>query len=214
MIELRKKGMKGGLKAIADSVGYPRPPELGGVDGAMAVKLWDRFTRTKDEAVLSTLLFYNAWDVALTHSLHGEFVTGGCSDSIHESIPFDYHGHAFADDAAASAAQKDSECEIIRIPEGWSMEGIEFCFTGEMKRFSREEASERVRESGGIVRKTVTKNLDYLVVGDTGKYGKTSKVKAAEENYARGMKTHIIEEDDFATLLLATAMTECEEAHD
>jgi uncharacterized protein YprB with RNaseH-like and TPR domain len=55
-------GIKGGLKACEKRFGIDRG-ELDGVDGYFAVILWREFERTGNEAVLETLLAYNAADV-------------------------------------------------------------------------------------------------------------------------------------------------------
>jgi hypothetical protein len=58
----RALGLGGGLKHIEHCLGFDRG-ELEGVDGYMAVLLWNLFRRTGDERVLETLLAYNAEDV-------------------------------------------------------------------------------------------------------------------------------------------------------
>jgi len=61
-------GIKGGLKACEKRFGIDRG-ELDGVDGYFAVILWREFERTGDEAILETLLAYNAADVIGLHAL-------------------------------------------------------------------------------------------------------------------------------------------------
>src|SRR5262249_31330166 len=46
--------------------------------------------------------------------------------------------------------------------------GATFLFTGKMATMPRKEAEEKVRESGGVVAKSVTAKLHYLVIGDEG----------------------------------------------
>ena len=55
-------GIKGGLKSCEKRFGIDRG-ELDGVDGYFAVVLWREYQRTGREAVLETLLAYNAADV-------------------------------------------------------------------------------------------------------------------------------------------------------
>lgn len=61
-------GIKGGLKACEKRFGIDRG-DLDGVDGYFAVILWKEFERTGDEAILETLLAYNAADVIGLHAL-------------------------------------------------------------------------------------------------------------------------------------------------
>jgi len=41
-----------------------------------------------------------------------------------------------------------------------------FVFTGSLKKFSRNEASDIIKNKGGIVTSSITKNIDYLIVGE------------------------------------------------
>lgn len=58
----RSLGIKGGLKKAEKSLGLERPG-LDGVDGYMAVLLWQEYQRSGKDNVLETLLAYNAEDV-------------------------------------------------------------------------------------------------------------------------------------------------------
>jgi len=60
-----------------------------------------------------------------------------------------------------------------------ALAGKTFCFTGELKEFSRHEAEEKVREAGGDVSSGVGKNTDFVVLGDDpgSKYDKAKKLK-------------------------------------
>ncbi len=62
MYLLRGLGYRGGLKACERQLGLGRD-ELDGVDGSAAIWLWQEFLRSRDEAVLETLLAYNLQDV-------------------------------------------------------------------------------------------------------------------------------------------------------
>ena len=70
--------------------------------------------------------------------------------------------------------------------------GLTFVFTGSLKDFTREEAKELVEEEGGKVASSVSRNVDYVVVGE--KPG--SKYERAKE---LGIK--IINEEEFKRLL-------------
>ena len=56
-------GLKGGLKAIEKTIGLKRPEEVDGMDGYMAVILWDQFRRTGDQKYLERLVEYNTQDI-------------------------------------------------------------------------------------------------------------------------------------------------------
>lgn len=58
----RALGIKGGLKKVEKMLGLDRDG-LDGVDGYMAILLWNEFMASRDESVLETLLAYNAEDV-------------------------------------------------------------------------------------------------------------------------------------------------------
>ncbi len=76
--------------------------------------------------------------------------------------------------------------------EEGKLKGKIFVFTGTLKDFSREEAKEIVEKLGGIVSNSVSKNVDYVVVGE--KPG--SKYEKAKE---LGIK--IINEEEFKKLV-------------
>ncbi len=63
------------------------------------------------------------------------------------------------------------------VPVSSSLEGKSFLFTGKLTELSRDEAKALVKRSGGRVVSSVSKSLDFLVVGD--KPG--TKVKKAED---------------------------------
>ncbi len=73
-----------------------------------------------------------------------------------------------------------------------NLAGLTFVFTGSLKDFTREEAKEMVEQEGGKVASTVSRNVDYVVVGE--KPG--SKYEKAKE---LGIK--IINEEEFKRLL-------------
>jgi len=72
------------------------------------------------------------------------------------------------------------------------LSGLTFVFTGELKRFTREEAKEIVEKLGGNIANSVSKKVDYVVVGE--KPG--SKYEKARE---LGLK--IINEEEFEKMV-------------
>lgn len=73
------------------------------------------------------------------------------------------------------------------------IEGKTFCFTGKLETLKRDEAFQLVEEQGGIPKKSVVKDLDYLI---TNSIKKTVKLQKAEEQ-----GTKIINEDQFKELI-------------
>jgi len=205
MHEAKEHGLTGGLKKIGETCCFPRPPELDNVDGATAIKLWKRFQYDGADEALQNLLYYNAWDVALTYCLHCR-----CSSvqalPIHETIPF-----IFAPDYLASIMPKPRspvvpQKRVGNIQEYWEkrrknpvldIRGAEVCITGNLARMEREDAEALIESLGGSAKKSATRTLDFLVVGDTGEFGRTSKITKAEENIVMGAQTRIIDEDEF-----------------
>lgn len=76
------------------------------------------------------------------------------------------------------------------------------CLSGEFKYFdSKEKVEEVLKSKGAIIKKTVIKSLDYLIVGDkgsdawsSGNYG--TKIKKALEWNEKGANIQILKEDE------------------
>ncbi len=89
-------------------------------------------------------------------------------------------------------------------------------FTGKLDKFSRKEAMQIVADLGGINEDGVTKNTNYLILGNndyctTIKDGKSSKQKKAEAYKLKGYDIEIIPETVFYDMLGETYYTEvCE----
>lgn len=71
--------------------------------------------------------------------------------------------------------------------------GKSFCFTGKLSIITRDEASQWVKDAGGIVKSSVTKDLTYLVTNDG--ESNSSKSKKAKE-----LGITIMSEDEFMAL--------------
>ena len=74
------------------------------------------------------------------------------------------------------------------------LKGRTFVLTGTFKNLTRQEAKDRIEEAGGIVKVSLDKETDCVVVGGFGKPG--TKAKKAE---SLGLK--IIDEDEFLKIL-------------
>jgi DNA ligase (NAD+) len=94
-----------------------------------------------------------------------------------------------AEERAAKAAPKEGP-----------LSGQSFLFTGALEAFNRKEAQKLVDENGGENAKSVTKALNYLVVG-AGRGNKSSKQKKAEKLVADGESVQIITEGEFLAMI-------------
>ncbi|MBI4126469.1 MAG: NAD-dependent DNA ligase LigA [Deltaproteobacteria bacterium] len=75
------------------------------------------------------------------------------------------------------------------------LQGKSFLFTGTLLSMERKKAEKLVEEKGGTVAQSVTKDLDYLVVGDGG--GAGSKLGKAQSIQGKGGCVKIINENKF-----------------
>ena len=76
--------------------------------------------------------------------------------------------------------------------EGLPLAGKTFVVTGTLSRFSRSESESKIKDLGGKVTSSVTKNTDYVVAGES----PGSKLAAAEK-----LGTPILDEEKFVELL-------------
>jgi DNA ligase (NAD+) len=56
------------------------------------------------------------------------------------------------------------------------LKGMIFVLTGELKSFTRDEAKDMIRKAGGDVSSSVSKNTDYVVVGEDDRRGRVYQV--------------------------------------
>jgi len=80
-------------------------------------------------------------------------------------------------------------------PASGSLSGKKFVFTGALKRFSRDQASQLIENLGGKVVSSVSKNVDYVVVGENpgSKFEKAKNLGIAflrEEDLVRLLNDH------------------------
>jgi hypothetical protein len=206
-------GIAGGLKEIAQQLSILRPQELDQMEGRHAPKLWKSACKG-NRCSLCNLLYYNAWDVVLTYRLycHNRDVS---ADPIEETIPFAHSVDALrpfihAKPRASTPAASMPPSRDVSLRELWKerraspltqLHGALVCFTGELKCCEREEAEALVSTLGGTVKQSTVQRLDFLVVGDTGEYGKTAKITKAEQYIKRGAHMRIIGEAEFFQLV-------------
>jgi len=200
----KQQGMSGGLKSVAEQLGIQRPDDLIEADGADAVRQWKLFVRSGDSNALRNLLYYNAWDVALTYQIYRTLKRRNVDSSMPESVPF------APSDNSISTIRLNPKTPKAKLIELWSIRkaspldsvsGAEFCCTGELKKVSRQELYALISVNGGVVRFNVVQTLDYLICGDTNKYGETGKLKKAKDQIAKGAHTRIINEKQFWKLM-------------
>lgn len=84
--------------------------------------------------------------------------------------------------------------------------GYTFVFTGAMERMTRKEGMQRVLNAGGLCGDRVTKDTNYLVLGNAGynmalSGGKSAKHKTAEKLKLQGCDIEVISEDVFLQML-------------
>ena len=91
------------------------------------------------------------------------------------------------------------EEEKIEIKES-NITGKSFLVTGNVEYFkNRKEVENKIVEMGGIIAKSVNKDLDYLINNDIN--STSSKNKKAKELIEKGEKVKIITENDFMEMI-------------
>lgn len=85
----------------------------------------------------------------------------------------------------------------IESEGGGILSGKSFCFTGELNTMKRNDAQNLVKQNGGSIKSSVTKDLTYLVTNDTSS-GSSKNVKASK------LGISVINEKQFLALLNAT----------
>ena len=74
------------------------------------------------------------------------------------------------------------------------LQGLSFCFTGELQTMKRAEAESLVRQYGGSVKSSVTKDLSYLVTNDP-------QSGSSKNLQAKKLGIPVITEDDFLLMI-------------
>jgi DNA ligase (NAD+) len=72
------------------------------------------------------------------------------------------------------------------------LRGKVFVFTGALESMTREEAKRKVEELGGMVASSVSRRVDYVVVG---------KEPGSKYDKARSLGVKIIDEEEFKKLI-------------
>lgn len=119
------------------------------------------------------------------------------SETIVSFMMEKFHPGDFASDDEPVEAVETAPA--VAEPAESPFEGKSVLFTGKLRSLTRSEAQSRLKEVGGVVAKSVTKALDYLVVGDEGsplfsEGKKGSKLTKAEKLQEGGAALEIISE--------------------
>jgi DNA ligase (NAD+) len=97
-----------------------------------------------------------------------------------------------------TAAEMDEALKYITITPpkatGLPLEGVSFCFTGELHTMKRQEAEAKVKALGGSAKSSVVKDLSYLVTN-------SPKSGSAKNKKARELGIPIIDEAAFRELI-------------
>jgi DNA ligase (NAD+) len=129
----------------------------------------------------------------------------GIGDSIASSFESAMRERADEIDHLLTQVQV-TEPEKVEAPEGHPLASKSVVFTGKLARMDRKSAQKRVREVGGKTPSGVSKELDYLVIGDDGspllgEGKKSTKHTKAESLNAKGAEIQIVTEADFERLV-------------
>jgi len=81
---------------------------------------------------------------------------------------------------------------LDEVFESQKLSGKTFVLTGSLVSMSREEIKDLIRANGGIVSTSVSKNTDYLLVGEN----PGSKLKKAKD-----LGVNVLSEGDFAVMI-------------
>ncbi len=106
----------------------------------------------------------------------------------------------------ATVKSKDVLAQSSEFDTSHSLFGKTLVFTGILEKMVRKDAMQLVVDLGGINGDTVTKNTNYLVLGNNDyckqiKDGKSSKQKKAEELILKGQDLQIISENTFYDII-------------
>ena len=102
---------------------------------------------------------------------------------------------------------KDVRCTADCIDESNLMFGKTFVVTGVLERMSRREAYQTIINNGGCCADSVSKKVDYLVIGNNDycpliRDGKSTKQKRAEQLILEGNDIEIISENVFYEMIV------------
>lgn len=125
----------------------------------------------------------------------------GIKDAIADSLVSGLEKRAeMIDELLSEVSVPAFEAPAQPESEDGPLAGKSFLFTGTLEKLDRKSAQTKVQAAGGSAANSVTKTLDYLVVG-AGRGQKSSKQKKAEKLVADGAPLQIISEEDFLRMI-------------
>lgn len=152
------------------------------VGETVAIKLAQHF---KD---IDTLFNAKAEEISQVYEI-GEKI----AQSIVEAAKNPYYIQLVQDLKKAGLQFKIEEDKASNVVLSTKLQGLTLLATGTMKHFSREQIEKTIRENGGKVASSVSKNLSYLIVGDA---PGESKIKKAKE-----LNIKMISEEEFLNMI-------------
>lgn len=151
------------------------------------------------------------WPYDEIHSLVVGVMADGRIDAAEQQMLRGFFAEfiAFLDDRTITSPPVDLGGEIVGLcavcPE-IELAGRVFCFTGASSRYSRRELADMVQTAGGVFTNSVSKKVDYLIIGADGNpawayacYGR--KVEQAVKLRKAGQKILLVHENDFRDAL-------------
>jgi len=82
--------------------------------------------------------------------------------------------------------------ETMKTAKSKRFDGKTFVLTGSLSSMTRDEAKERIRMAGGVMSESVSKNTDYLVLGEN---------PGSKAEKAKKLRVRMLSERDFLKLL-------------
>ncbi|MBN8822471.1 MULTISPECIES: NAD-dependent DNA ligase LigA [unclassified Spirosoma] len=139
--------------------------------------------------------YFGSMDAIMNASLETLLAVPDTGPRIAESIVAwfaDEENRTFVERLRAAGLQFVGEKKIVE-PEGDTLAGKTFLYTGTFTNFSREELESRIAANGGKLLSGVSKKLNYLIVGEN---AGPSKVEKAQK-----LNVSMISEDEFLAML-------------
>ncbi|WP_080055971.1 NAD-dependent DNA ligase LigA [Spirosoma aerolatum] len=139
--------------------------------------------------------YFGSMDAIMNASLETLLAVPDTGPRIAESIVAwfaDEENRTFVERLRAAGLQFVGEKKVVE-PEGDTLAGKTFLYTGTFANFSREELEARIAANGGKLLSGVSKKLNYLIVGEN---AGPSKVEKAQK-----LNVPMISEDEFLAML-------------
>ncbi len=172
-------------KQLFDAVQASRRPELDRFVYALGIRHTGRHTARLLAAKFKTL------ESVMNANKKSLLAIDEVGEQIAESVYSFFNAEGNIDDIKR---MKKAGVKVKHYKGGAerTLSGLTFVFTGELQRYSREEAKEEVERRGGRAASSVSGNTDYLVAGEN---------PGSKFDDAKKEKVGTIDEEDFESLL-------------